>query len=68
MPTRVADSPGTIANDLAMLLLTGGRERTEQEYRCLLHVAAGFQLTRIVPIETRSMRKENWVILESNPA
>lgn len=37
--------------DLEMLLFTGGRERTEAEYRALL-ARAGFRLTRVVP--TRS--------------
>lgn len=37
--------------DLEMLLIPGGRERTEDEYRELL-AAAGFRLTRVVP--TRS--------------
>jgi hypothetical protein len=34
--------------DLAMLVIPGGEERTEQEYR-RLYEAAGFRLTRIVP-------------------
>jgi ubiquinone/menaquinone biosynthesis C-methylase UbiE len=34
--------------DLNMLIMTGGRERTEDEYRTLLE-ASGFKLTRIVP-------------------
>ena len=34
--------------DLAMLILTGGKERTETEYRSLFN-AGGFRLTRIVP-------------------
>lgn len=34
--------------DLNMLVMAGGRERTEEEYRMLLQ-AAGFQLTRIIP-------------------
>jgi O-methyltransferase domain/Dimerisation domain len=34
--------------DLQMLVLTGGRERTEPEYRGLLE-AAGFRLTRVIP-------------------
>ncbi|OUL26428.1 methyltransferase [Nostoc sp. 106C] len=34
--------------DLNMLVMAGGRERTEEEYRALLQ-AAGFQLTRIIP-------------------
>ena len=34
--------------DLAMLVWTGGKERTEADYRALL-AAAGFALTRVVP-------------------
>ena len=34
--------------DLAMLLIPGGQERTEEEYR-RLYEAAGFRLTRVVP-------------------
>ncbi len=34
--------------DLNMLVMMGGRERTETEFRSLLQ-AAGFQLTRIIP-------------------
>jgi hypothetical protein len=37
--------------DVAMLVWTGGQERTEAEYRALL-ATAGFELTRVVP--TRS--------------
>lgn len=37
--------------DLNMLLLPGGKERTEAEYRAL-YAAAGFRLTRIVPTRT----------------
>lgn len=37
--------------DLVMLLIPGGKERTEEEYRALLS-KAGFQLSRIVPTET----------------
>jgi hypothetical protein len=37
--------------DLNMLVMTGGRERTESEYRRLLE-AAGFELTRIIPTES----------------
>jgi hypothetical protein len=33
--------------DLNMLMMTGGRERTEAEYRALFG-AAGFKLTRII--------------------
>jgi hypothetical protein len=34
-----------------MLLMPGGRERTEAEYRDL-YAAAGFRLTRIIPTES----------------
>ena len=34
--------------DMIMLLLTGGRERTEAEYRSLLR-SNGFELTRVIP-------------------
>jgi hypothetical protein len=37
--------------DLNMLVMTGGRERTEEEFR-QLYQAAGFRLTRIVPTES----------------
>jgi ubiquinone/menaquinone biosynthesis C-methylase UbiE len=37
--------------DLNMLVMTGGRERTEQEYRVLLE-AAGFKITRLIPTES----------------
>jgi hypothetical protein len=47
--------------DLAMLLLTGGRERTVEEYRLLL-ADAGFHLNRVVPATAELM------ILEAIPA
>ncbi|MBD2093565.1 methyltransferase [Trichocoleus sp. FACHB-591] len=34
--------------DMIMLLMTGGRERTEEEYRLLLR-SNGFELTRVIP-------------------
>jgi len=37
--------------DLNMLVMTGGRERTEVEYRALLD-SAGLRLTRIIPTHT----------------
>jgi hypothetical protein len=39
--------------DLVMLVMTGGRERTESEFRDLL-ASAGFQLSRIVPTRSPS--------------
>jgi O-methyltransferase domain len=41
----------TIFLDIAMLVWTGGQERTEPEYRELLD-KAGFRLTRVVPTES----------------
>jgi ubiquinone/menaquinone biosynthesis C-methylase UbiE len=47
--------------DLAMMVLPGGMERTEEEYRQLFE-AAGFRLTRIVPTKT-------WVsVIEAVPS
>jgi hypothetical protein len=37
--------------DLNMLVMTGGRERTESEYRMLLE-AAGLRLARLIPTQT----------------
>lgn len=37
--------------DLNMLVMTGGRERTEEEFR-QLYEASGFRLTRVVPTES----------------
>ena len=37
--------------DLNMLVMTGGRERTEEEFRAL-YEASGFRLTRVVPTES----------------
>jgi len=50
-PPRVDQSPasqGAAANDVNMLVCTGGRQRSEPEFRAL-YAAAGFTLTRIVP-------------------
>ena len=41
-------SRGAAANDVNMLVNTGGRQRSEAEFRSL-YDAAGFRLTRIVP-------------------
>jgi ubiquinone/menaquinone biosynthesis C-methylase UbiE len=68
MPERVADSPATIANDYSMLLLTGGQERTEAQYRALLG-RSGLTLRTVTPfaIETcEDRRKGNWALLECN--
>jgi hypothetical protein len=41
-------SQGAAANDVNMLVCTGGRQRSEPEFRAL-YDAAGFTLTRLVP-------------------
>jgi hypothetical protein len=40
--------------DLNMMVMLGGRERTEPEYRSLLE-AAGFELTAVTPTRTEMM-------------
>jgi hypothetical protein len=54
MPARVVVShaaQSSSLSDLNMMVMNGGRERSEAEYRELLD-RAGLALTRIVPIET----------------
>jgi hypothetical protein len=54
-PPRVDQSPeslGAASNDVNMLVCTGGRQRSEPEFRALLD-AAGFTLARIVPTRAR---------------
>jgi len=53
MPERVDQSPKSqigAGSDVNMLVNTGGRERTDAEFRALLE-AAEFKLTRIIPLE-----------------
>jgi len=45
------ESRGAASNDVNMLVCTGGRQRSEAEFRNLLE-AAGFSLTRILPTQT----------------
>jgi hypothetical protein len=44
-------SRGAAANDVNMLVVTGGRQRSEEEFRSL-YGEAGFTLTRIVPTQS----------------
>jgi hypothetical protein len=46
------DSRGAAANDVNMLVVTGGRQRSEAEFRAL-YDGAGFRLARIVPTPGR---------------
>lgn len=45
-------SRGAASNDVNMLVCTGGRQRSEAEFRAL-YAATGFRLTRIVPTPAR---------------
>ncbi len=54
LPERVEQSVAlqrALMLDLSMMVTTGGRERTESEYRALLD-AAGFQVTKVVPTQS----------------
>jgi SAM-dependent methyltransferase len=54
-PRRIDQSDasrGAAANDVNMLVSTGGRQRSEAEFRAL-YDASGFTLTRIVPTAAR---------------
>jgi SAM-dependent methyltransferase len=48
MPERITQPERAVEFDISMLVLTGGRQRTEAEYRKLLG-GAGLELTRVVP-------------------
>jgi SAM-dependent methyltransferase len=49
---RSLESRGAAANDVNMLVVAGGRQRSEAEFRSL-YEGAGFALTRIVDTEAR---------------
>jgi hypothetical protein len=55
------ESKGAAANDVNMLVCTGGRQRSEEEFRVLLG-AAGFRLSRVIPTLARV------AIIEGRPA
>jgi hypothetical protein len=58
---RSLESRGAAANDVNMLVCTGGRQRSEQEFR-ELYAASGFELTRVVPTPARVC------VIEGSPA
>jgi hypothetical protein len=65
MPVAVIDSPSTVANDYSMLLLTGGLERSEDEYKALL-ARSGLALSKVTPFVVSSndqRRKGRWALL-----
>jgi len=57
---------GRLMSDLNMLAVTGGRERSEREWRRLLE-AAGFVLTRIYPVGGDDRMVRNVGIVEAKP-
>ncbi len=57
---------GRLMSDLNMLAVTGGRERSEREWRTLLD-AAGFSLTRVYPVGGDTLMVRNVGILEARP-
>jgi len=60
VPPHGGTSPATLF-DVNMMVMLGGRERTEEEYRSLL-AAAGFRLTRVTAVSDRRS------LIEAEPA
>ncbi len=54
-------------SDLNMLAVTGGKERSEREWRRLFE-AAGFILTGVYPVGGDNLMVQNVGILEAKPA
>jgi O-methyltransferase domain len=57
---------GRLMSDLNMLAVTGGRERSEREWKTLIE-ATGFVLTRMCPVGGDTLMVENVGILEAKP-
>jgi hypothetical protein len=58
---------GHLMSDLNMLAVTGGKERSEREWRTLLE-AAGFILTGVYPVGGDTLMVRDVGILEAKPA
>jgi O-methyltransferase domain len=58
---------GHLMSDLNMLAVTGGKERSEREWRTLLE-AAGFILNRVYPVGGDNLMVRNVGIVEARPA
>jgi hypothetical protein len=58
---------GHLMSDLNMLAVTGGRERSEREWRTLLE-AAGFLLTGVYPVGCDNLMVRNVGLVEAKPA
>jgi hypothetical protein len=61
-----AQLEGRLMSDLNMLAVTGGKERSEREWRSLLE-AGGFHLTRVYPVGGDDLMVANVAILEAKP-
>ncbi len=59
MPERMTPGAFPPAMDLNMLVMPGGKERTESEFRALL-AAAGLTLTRVLLLQAR------WGVIEAS--
>jgi hypothetical protein len=57
---------GRLMSDLNMLAVTGGRERSEREWKILLE-AAGFVLNRVYPVGGDTLMVRNVGIVEAKP-
>jgi hypothetical protein len=58
---------GHLMSDLNMLAVTGGKERSEREWRALLE-AAGFKLTCVYAVGDDTLMARNVGIIEAKPA
>ena len=58
---------GRLMSDLNMLAVTGGKERSERQWRTLLE-AAGFTLTGVYPVDSDTLMVRNVGIVEAKPA
>jgi hypothetical protein len=58
---------GRLMSDLNMLAVTGGRERSEREWKALLE-AAGFRLNGVYPVDGDTMMVRNVGVVEAEPA
>jgi precorrin-6B methylase 2 len=58
---------GRLMSDLNMLAVTGGRERSEQEWKALLD-RAGFRLIAVHPVDGDTLMVRNVGIVEAVPA
>ena len=62
-----AELEGHLMSDLNMLAVTGGKERSERDWKTLLE-AAGFILTGIYPVGGDTLMVRNVGIVEAKPA